>query len=426
MPSKRTAPAAIWREAPDLDSIHDPGVARVASGLRETVVKPIRTADGRVVRIGTASWTDPTMTAAGVFYPKNATSPEARLRYYATRLPLVEVDSTYYALPSRSVAQLWADRTPDDFVFNVKAHALMTGQPSEVSRLPRAIQDALPATLATRLKVYGKDLPPDIVDDIWATFLDALAPLHEAGKLGAVLLQFPRWVLPSKVNRDLISDAVSRLGQIRSAVELRNKRWFGRNEADSARTLEWFQQHDIPLVMVDGPQGLESSIPAVTASTSRTLAMVRLHGRRADTWERTGVPTVERYRWFYTTDELAEWIPRITEALRRAGEVHVLLNNCYGNYGAANALELGSMLESALGVAHGTSNARHLANQERIMSERNAGDSEERIEEKPSRSADETANNPPADSKNASKSIPRGTDEETPRADRVKESDEPR
>ncbi len=349
MPAKRTPQASLWREAPDIAGPHDPGVEQVAASLSSRPVPPIRTHDGRVIRIGTASWTDPTMTAPGVFYPRGASTPEARLRYYASRFSLVEVDSTYYALPSRQMAELWTARTPDDFVFNVKAHALMTGQPSELNRLPRDLQDALPASLASRPRVYAKDLPPEILDRVWSHFLDALEPLRTSGKLGAVLLQFPRWVLPSRVNRDLIQEAVDRLGDIRSAVELRNQRWFGATERDSGRTLEWFRQHDIPLVMVDGPQGLESSVPAVSVSTSTTLAMVRLHGRRSDTWEQAGVPTVERYRWLYTKDELAEWVPRIAEALRRAGEVHVLLNNCYGNYGAANAMELGLMLEHAVG-----------------------------------------------------------------------------
>ena len=291
------------------------------------------------------------MTAPGVFYPQGSSTPEARLRYYASRFPLVEVDSTYYALPTRRVAELWSERTPDDFLFNVKAHALMTGQPSEVNRLPRDLQDLLPASMASRSRVYAKDLPPEILDHVWAHFLDALQPLRAASKLGAVLLQFPRWVLPSRENRDLIQAAVERLGDVRAAVELRNQRWFGANAGDAERTVAWFRTHDIPLVMVDGPQGLESSVPPVSTSTSATLAMVRLHGRRADTWEQPGVPTVERYRWYYTTEELAGWVPRIVEAVRRAGEVHVLMNNCYGNYGAANAAELGHMLEHGVGTS---------------------------------------------------------------------------
>ncbi len=106
--------------------------------------RPIKIDRGGEVRVGTASWTDPTMVAKGVFYPDGASSAEDRLRYYATQFPVVEVDATYYALPRKEQARLWAERTPDDFVFDVKAHALMTGQPSEVKRLPKGLREELP------------------------------------------------------------------------------------------------------------------------------------------------------------------------------------------------------------------------------------------------------------------------------------------
>lgn len=345
MPAKRSPPLHVRREAPDLDEGHDPGFEQVAASMREGSARPIRTADGHVIRIGTASWTDPTMTAPGVFYPPDARTPEARLRHYASRFPLVEIDSTYYALPTRRIAELWIERTPDDFTFNVKAHAFMTGQPSDATRLPRELRERLPAALSAERRLYADDLPGDLRERIWAHFLDAIAPLQETGKLGAVLLQFPRWITPSRKNLALIEDAVARLRPLRSAVELRNERWYAR---DTARMLDWFAARGIALVMVDGPQGLPSSVPADLAVTSPELAMVRLHGRRNATWEQPGVPTVERYRWLYTSDELATWVPRIAEAARRAGEVHVLLNNCYGNYGAANALQLTEMVVRAL------------------------------------------------------------------------------
>ena len=91
---------------------------------------------GRIL-VGTASWTDPTMTASGVFYPVGADSAEERLQYYASTFPVVEVDATYYALPAERTAQLWVDRTPPDFTFDIKAHALMTGQGTETKRLPK-------------------------------------------------------------------------------------------------------------------------------------------------------------------------------------------------------------------------------------------------------------------------------------------------
>ena len=125
-------------------------------------MEPLALGPGHHVRVGTASWTDPTMTATGVFYPHDADTAEERLQYYASRFPVVEVDATYYALPSRRLAELWVERTPPDFTFDVKAHALMTGQPTETRRLPRQIRGALPPELATKPRIYATDLPDEL------------------------------------------------------------------------------------------------------------------------------------------------------------------------------------------------------------------------------------------------------------------------
>ena len=79
-----------------------------------------------------------------MFYPSDADTAEERLAYYASRFPVVEVDATYYALPSRRLSELWVERTPPDFVFDIKAHALLTGQPTETKRLPKGLREALP------------------------------------------------------------------------------------------------------------------------------------------------------------------------------------------------------------------------------------------------------------------------------------------
>ena len=100
------------------------------------------------------------MTAPGVFYPPDATTAEDRLRYYADQFPIVEVDATYYALPNRHMGEVWLERTPPDFTFDIKAHALMTGQPSEVKRLPKELREGLPLELLDGKRVYGRDLPP--------------------------------------------------------------------------------------------------------------------------------------------------------------------------------------------------------------------------------------------------------------------------
>ena len=295
------------------------------------------------ILVGTASWTDPTLLACGRFYPPACKTAEQRLRFYAQQFPMVEVDSSYYAMPTPQVARLWAERTPDDFTFNVKAHALMTGQPTEVARLPEPLIDALPKALAEKTRIYAKDLPLELYDAVWSYFLDALEPLRTAGKLGGVLLQYPRWFLPTPENKDHLAESAARLAGTPGAVELRNHHWYGGVDGGGKATqwtLDMLRDLGLTYVMVDGPQGLESSVPPVAAVTTPELAMVRMHGRRSATWEAAKVPTVERYRYLYTSQELDAWVPRIEEASAQARRTTVFLNNCYGNYGTTNAREL--------------------------------------------------------------------------------------
>jgi len=344
----------VHRPADDLGAAHDPGpdTARErleAAGLEDAASEPIERSPGHQIRIGTASWTDPTMTAAGVFYPSDAGTAEERLGYYASHFPVVEVDATYYALPSRRLSELWVDRTPPDFVFDIKAHALLTGQPTETRRLPKAIREELPATVADKRRLYAKDLPGPLLAEVWRQFADGLAPLAEAGQLGAVFLQYPRWFFTSSENREAIREARAALEPqgLRVAVEFRNGSWL--NEKNAERTLRFLEDEGIALVMVDGPQGFTSSIPPVVATTSPTLAVVRFHGRRTATWESMrGLPTVERFRYLYEPGELSEWVPRVMEAATHSADTHVLMNNCYANYGSTNARELAAMLAEEL------------------------------------------------------------------------------
>src|SRR5579884_2214104 len=139
------------------------------------------------VLTGTASWTDPTLLASD-WYPSEADTAEERLRYYASRFPLVEVDSTYYSLPSERTAVLWADRTPDDFTFDFKAFRLFTGHPTPLKALPKAVREELPAELKEKANVYIDDLPREAVDQMWEWYRKALMPVHSAGKMGAVFL----------------------------------------------------------------------------------------------------------------------------------------------------------------------------------------------------------------------------------------------
>jgi probable DNA metabolism protein len=330
--------------APGWDSVHDPGLA-AARTRAERAGRPapqgLATAHGSRILIGVAGWTDPTLTSTTAFYPAGIDSAETRLRYYASCFPLVEVDATYYAMPTRGMAVQWAARTPDGFVFDIKAHGLMTGHTADQRRLPDWVRRALPRSAGER--VSGRALPGEMLDEIWLRFLHALEPLRAAGKLGAVLLQFPRSFAPSPDSAEWLRRARERLGDVPGAVELRRGDWMSDRLAD--RTLGLLRELDLAYVVVDGPEGLESSMPRRPAVTSDRLAVYRLHGRRQETWEARNDPATERYRYLYSAEELEEQLERLLE-LSAANEraVHVVYNNCHGNYGVTNAFELGRLL----------------------------------------------------------------------------------
>jgi uncharacterized protein YecE (DUF72 family) len=331
------------------DAFHDPGPTIAVDRAEQVGDAPttsISTRSGKRIRIGTAGWTDPTLLPAGVFYPEGIDTPEARLRYYATRFSLVEIDSSYYGLPIKRNSELWAERTPDDFKFDVKAYALMTGHPTEVARFPKALREVLPPSIASQKRVYPRDLPPDIYNEVWALFRDAVEPLMAAGKLGSVLLQYPQWFIPNAAARNAILQARDRLEGVPYTIEFRNRQWFDPPVRD--RTLAFLRENALPYVIVDEPQGLPNSVPPIAAVTAPTLAIVRFHGRRDDMWNKRGVKVVDKYRYLYDRDELATWVPRVLEVAEQAEETHLVFNNCYANYGTTNAREMASMLAAAI------------------------------------------------------------------------------
>lgn len=297
------------------------------------------------IRVGTSSWTDRTLLESG-WYPQEARDPEARLRHYASRFPVVEVDSTYYGLPSERNAALWVERTPPGFTFHVKAYSAMTGHPTRVRSLPKALREGLPEEVGDR--VYARDLPEAVVERIWEMFRSALMPLHSAGKLGVVMLQYPEWFVPSRASREEILRARERLPDYEVAVELRQGTWF-ETEQDSKRTLEFLRGEGIPFVCVDMPQGFSSSVPPLAEATSERYALVRFHGRRSETWGKRGVPVIERFKYDYSPKELQEWAPRVRSLAEQAREAHALFNNCYRDYAVKNASALAGMVGAESG-----------------------------------------------------------------------------
>jgi len=298
------------------------------------------------VRVGTASWTERTLVASGDFYPPAVATPEKRLRYYARHFSVVEVDATYYALPQEKMVAAWAERTPADFRFGVKAYAAITEHPIEPKRLDRTLQAALPADLRRARRVYPRDLPAEIVDEIFRRFVGALTPLRDAGKLAYVLLQMPPWFAATRRNARALETYPERLPDLPLAVEFRRADWLADDRA--ARTLDLLRAHGLAYVAVDEPQGTAHSVPPVAEVTAPSLAVVRLHGRRRETWTKPGVSTTERFGYLYGEDELREWVPRVRALARDARHVHVLLNNCRGSSAVRNAKELAGLLGETL------------------------------------------------------------------------------
>jgi uncharacterized protein YecE (DUF72 family) len=293
-------------------------------------------ADMGQVRVGTASWTDRTLLASG-WYPPEADTPEKRLRYYARQFDLVEVDSSYYALPVRQTAAVWAERTPAGFTFNVKAFSLFTQHPTRVAALPADLRPAVEKTGKDR--VYLKDVHPAVTEESWDRFLAALDPLREAGKLGAILLQFPPWFAISRAHKDYIASCAQRVAPRRVCVEFRHRTWM--TETNRAETLKFLADHRLPYVGVDMPQGYRDSIPPVLAATA-DLAVVRLHGH-SDKWDSKDIH--ERFGYRYSDQELAGWAPKIAALGEEAEDTHVLFNNCYRDYAQVNAQQLAALLK---------------------------------------------------------------------------------
>ncbi len=295
------------------------------------------------IRTGVTAWADRSLAGSG-WYPPEATTPEARLRYYASRFSVVENDSAYWALPDRALVARWAERTPDDFVMNMKAHALLTGHYASARRLPEPIRLALPPPLQQAERLYPRHLGPALLDELAARFHDALAPLHQRGKLGAVLFQFPLWFPISRDNKRHLIRIRRRFAPYRVAVELRNATWLAERNRDE--TLAWFAAAGLTYVCVDEPQGFVSSLPPLAAATSE-LAMVRLHGRNAARWQRGAPTAAERFDYLYSTDELTGWVPKVLDLAAHTREVHVLFNNCHLDYAVRNAEEMSALLAAA-------------------------------------------------------------------------------
>ena len=289
------------------------------------------------VRLGTCSWADQGLIES--WYPHEARSAEARLRYYAERFDTVEVNASYYAIPDAGTAARWIERTPDGFTFHVKAFGMMTGH--------RVLPEQLPADLrchVDRVTTRGNVEPSDdLVERVFRRFRTALEPLAAAGKLGGVLMQYPPSLRPSPTARAFIERGAELLAGFQTLVEFRQRDWL--SDDLRADTLEWLERRSLTYVVVDAPPvSSENVAPTVVARTSET-AYVRFHGRNVGSWNVSGGTASDRFDHYYDEAEMTEWVEPIRQLTRGARAIYAMFNTNNADQGPVNADLLRRVLE---------------------------------------------------------------------------------
>jgi uncharacterized protein YecE (DUF72 family) len=307
-------------------------------GGRPPAVAPAVSLVGSRVHYGACSWADRSLVRDGDFYPRKTMKASERLSYYCSQLPLAEIATTYRFPPTPDLARQWVQRTPDGFCLDVRAWSLLTENPTLPDSLWDDLQDAVRPETRHRRRLYANHLPDEVLDECWKRFVHALLPLHEAGRLGVVILQYPSWWSPKPETRDALAQARERLAAFRVAVELRSPKWLGGDGCEA--TLEWLEQHDLAFVCRDGPIEGPRALPEVVAATADT-AVVRFHGRRQEPDD----PWPWPYR--YSDDELVDWVPRVSELAASAAEVHLLFDNGWRGDAVDNARTLARLLRDA-------------------------------------------------------------------------------
>jgi uncharacterized protein YecE (DUF72 family) len=262
---------------------------------------------GRIL-VGTAAWSDHEH-----FYPPGVRGSD-RITYYARHFPVVEVNASYYALLPEKNYATWVDKTPDDFTFNVKALGQLTGH------------------------VRHEPPTPETLDAFRSTY----APLRQAGKLGAVLFQYPPWFENSQENREKIAWCAEMMADDPLLVEFRNRSWLTEDARED--TLEMLRSLRLSYVTVDAPQVGSGTAPLVPAVTRPELAYLRMHGRNTETWYKRVKTTGERFNYHYSDDELTGLAQVARQLAENALEVHVMFNNNMSNYAVENARTMMNLL----------------------------------------------------------------------------------
>jgi uncharacterized protein YecE (DUF72 family) len=292
------------------------------------------TGSGRIL-VGTASWSDPGFVEC--WYPPKLPAIE-RLPWYARHFEFVEVNSSFYAVPDRRMVERWSRSTPDDFLFDIKVHKLLSRHAATLKSLPTVLQGRAESDGKGKVKLTPK-IEVALVEELIA----AVEPLRATGKFGAFLLQLSPAFSPRKHELSELKDLLGRLSPLGTAVELRNRNWTDKEQLE--KTLEFFRRQNTTLALVDAPNDKHFTImPSdLDAVPHRPLAYLRLHGRDAQAYLR-GKTVAERFYYDYRDEEILEVAERAKNLAREADSVHVVFNNNALDFAPHAALRLRAVL----------------------------------------------------------------------------------
>ena len=250
------------------------------------------------VRVGTSGWSYPTGEGRwnGVFYPatrsrRAGTAGFDELRFYASHFETVEVNSTFYGQPRAEVTRNWAAKTPASFDFSLKLYQKFTH--------PRMFREA-----ALKTAPHSEGALLDLLAQVTQSDIDdyraGIEPLASAGKLGALLAQFPPSFKDSPASRDYLAQLLRAFGDYPIAVELRHRSW----SDNIGETLSLLNGFNAAWVQIDEPK-FRFSIRQNLLPNVKSFYYMRLHGRNAAQWWRHD-KSEDRYNYLYSSAELRE------------------------------------------------------------------------------------------------------------------------
>jgi uncharacterized protein YecE (DUF72 family) len=243
----------------------------------------------------------------------------------------VEVDSTFYRVPTEQMVRGWAERTPEGFVMHVKAFGLLTRHPVKLQQVPPDLREGLPIDDRGRVDRPSRDAR----SAVFREFLGALAPLRDAGKLGGILFQMPPYVVWKPTSLDYLEWAREQIGGDAFLFEPRHRSWYAEDVRDEL--LRFLEARKMTWVVVDAPKTDAPNVPATLVAATTPLAYVRFHGRNAGTWNARGGSAAQRFDHLYSEGELREWVEPLRELSNVAEDAYAFFNNNNQTDGVAQA-----------------------------------------------------------------------------------------